>query len=217
MDILLESRETVVNACGRVWRLDKADMEQLWETMTDFATDDERLPYWAELWPSSLALSDWLAKRAREIQGRPCLDIGCGIGFTALVGQWLGARVVGMDYEIPALHFALRNARKNGVTPLWSAMDWRKPAVRQGSMAFAWGGDIMYERRFAAPLADFLAHVLAPDGVAWVAEPSRTVYEAFVAAVTSRGMGIRCVSRSDVRPLVPQERPVPVRIWQIAR
>ena len=42
-----------VNACGRDWTLERAaDMEALWESMTEF-TEDERLPYWTELWPSS--------------------------------------------------------------------------------------------------------------------------------------------------------------------
>ena len=66
--------------------------------MTEF-TEDERLPYWTELWPSSLVLADWLYQRRESLRGQPCLDLGCGIGLTALVAQWLGANVIGMDYE----------------------------------------------------------------------------------------------------------------------
>ena len=55
-----------VRAAGRLWRLSRAaDLEQLWDAMTaspdDF--DDERLPYWTELWPSSVALAGWLAQQ----------------------------------------------------------------------------------------------------------------------------------------------------------
>ena len=75
-----------VNACGRDWTLERAaDMEALWESMTEF-TEDERLPYWTELWPSSLVLADWLYQRRESLRGQPCLDLGCGIGLTALVG-----------------------------------------------------------------------------------------------------------------------------------
>ena len=74
-----------VNACGRDWTLERAaDMEALWESMTEF-TEDERLPYWTELWPSSLVLADWLYQRRESLRGQPCLDLGCGIGLTALV------------------------------------------------------------------------------------------------------------------------------------
>lgn len=98
-----------VRACGRSWELTRAaDLEQLWHAMTDDPRnfEDERLPYWTELWPSSVALAEWLALRREEIAGRPCLDLGCGLGLTALAGQWLGARVTAVDYEEAALGFA---------------------------------------------------------------------------------------------------------------
>lgn len=207
-----------VRACGREWTLERAaDMEVLWEAMTDF-TEDERLPYWTELWPSSLVLAEWLYEQRGRLAGEACLDLGCGIGFTALVGTWLGARVIGMDYEPDALRFASRNAVHNGVPqPGWVAMDWRKPAVRPRSLRFIWGGDIMYEQRFAAPVLDFLEYALAGDGVAWVAEPSRAVYDTFRSQLVSRRWAGRCVYEKAIEALYPQERPVPVRIWEIHR
>ena len=148
--------EIAVNAAGRLWRLTRAaDLEQLWDAMTDDPRnfEDERLPYWTELWPSSVALAGWLAERREEIAGRACLDLGCGLGLTALVGQWLGARVTAVDYEEDALRFARLNADRNAVAqPCWTVMDWRRPAVRARSMARIWGGDIMYEKRFVAPV-----------------------------------------------------------------
>jgi len=210
--------QLAVTACGRTWHLERENMERLWDGMIDFATEDERLPYWAELWPSSLVLASWLQTQAELIRGRMCLDIGCGIGFTALVGQWLGARVFGMDYEPRALAFARRNAVRNGTgQPWWIAMDWRRPALAAGSIDVAWGGDIMYESRFAGPLAEFLRHTLKPGGVAFVAEPSRAVYDAFFPAVAERRLGMHCVHRQEVAAVVPQERPVPVRVWRIER
>ena len=83
-----------VRAAGRLWQLSRAaDLEQLWEAMTADSRDfeDERLPYWTELWPSSVALASWLQDRKEEIAGQDCLDLGCGLGLTAMVGQWLGA------------------------------------------------------------------------------------------------------------------------------
>ena len=109
-----------VNACGRDWTLERAaDMEALWESMTEF-TEDERLPYWTELWPSSLVLADWLYQRRESLRGQPCLDLGCGIGLTALVAQWLGANVIGMDYEpgSPAFRAAQRGAQRRAPAAL---------------------------------------------------------------------------------------------------
>lgn len=210
-----------VRACGRSWELARAaDLEQLWDAMADDPRnfEDERLPYWTELWPSSVALAEWLALRREEIAGRACLDLGCGLGLTALVGQWLGARVTAVDYEEAALGFARRNAQLNQVPqPLWTLMDWRRPAVRAESMARIWGGDIMYETRFVAPVLRFLKHALAPGGAAWVAEPGRAVYEAFLHALQSGGWQGRRVHAARVEPLYAQPVPVTVQVWEIRR
>lgn len=210
-----------VRACGRSWELARAaDLEQLWDAMIDDPRnfEDERLPYWTELWPSSVALAEWLALRREEIAGRICLDLGCGLGLTALVGQWLGARVVAVDYEEAALGFARQNARLNQVSqPLWALMDWRRPAVRAQSMVRIWGGDIMYETRFVAPVLRFLDHALAPDGAVWVAEPGRAVYEAFLHALHNGGWQGRRVHAARVAPLYAQPVPVTVQIWEIRR
>lgn len=210
-----------VRAAERLWQLTRAaDLEQLWESMTTDPDgfEDERLPYWTELWPSSVALASWLALRQEEIAGRLCLDLGCGLGLTALVGQWLGARVMAVDYEEEALRFAARNATLNQVSqPLWTLMDWRRPAVRAESMARIWGGDIMYETRFVAPVLRFLGHALAPDGAVWVAEPGRTVYEAFLHALQSGGWQGRRVYSERVEPLYAQPVPVTAQIWEIRR
>jgi len=37
------------------------------------------------------------------------------------------------------------------------------------------GADILYERRFFEPVAALLDHALAPEGVAWIADPERSV------------------------------------------
>ena len=166
----------------------------------DFA--DERLPYWTELWPASVALADWLALRREEIVGRPCLDLGCGLGLTAMVGQGLGARVTAVDYEEEALRFARKNAATNGVPQPF----WRRPAVAAGCMARVWGGDIMYEKRFVAPVLHFLDRALAPDGAAWVAEPGRTVYEAFLCALHNGGWQGRQVFSRVVEPIYARAR-----------
>ena len=102
-------------------------------------------------------------------------------------------------------------------TPLWTVMDWRQPAVRPRSIFRLWGGDIMYEKRFVAPVMHFLSHVLADDGAAWVAEPGRGVYEAFLQALHGGGLEGRRVFTERVEPLYAQPVPVTVAVWEIRR
>ena len=57
-------------AGGRQFVLEReADLESLWQEMTEkpSSLEDERLPYWTELWPAALVLADWLcAGRSEE-------------------------------------------------------------------------------------------------------------------------------------------------------
>ena len=205
---------------GREWILLRpADLESLWESITDeeFA-EDERLPYWVELWPASLALAVWLSRQRNNIKGRVCLDLGCGLGFTALVGSWLGARVIGMDYESIALTYALQNTAANTLaSPLWVAMDWRRPALVPGSCSFIWGGDIMYENRFVAPVFDFLDYALERNGTVWIAEPGRNTYTLFKNTLIKKGWISRCVADNSVEALHTQRLPVSVKLWELSR
>lgn len=204
-------------ACGRTWIIERtADLETLWERIgEDEFGDDERLPYWAELWPSSLALAQWLGERRESLRGRVCVDMGCGLGLTALVGSWLGARVAAFDYEFEPLAFAARSARANQVPdPLWLQMDWRAPALRPGCAQFVWGGDVVYERRFIEPVGRFLDLVLAPEGAAWIAEPGRNLGPPFVDWL--RGAGFRC-ERARTSRFMHQGHGVTVHILEIGR
>lgn len=209
-----------VEAAGRCWRLERpASLEELWEAMAQGAVDDDaHIPYWTELWPSSVALCSWLEARRQEIAGKICLDLGCGLGLTAMTGQMLGARVLAVDYEEEALKYARHNALLNGVeAPLWTVMDWRAPAVRAGSVAVVWGGDIMYERAFITPVLDFLEHVLAAQGRVWIAEPCRSVYDVFLAALYQRRWNGQRVFSAVVDPLYAQPVRVTVHVWELTR
>lgn len=215
---LNESSFLEFSLCGKDWRIERpADLESLWNTLDqEEFTEDERLPYWVELWPSSLALASWLQSQSRYISGKKCLDLGCGLGFTALVGALEDAHVVAMDYEPEALMYAKRNALWNEVNqPLWVAMDWRFPSVIKGCFDFIWAGDIMYEKRFVSPIISFLSYTLAPKGRMWLAEPGRNIYEDFNGALRQNGWVSQCVNQERVVAL--DGVPVSANIWEIQR
>lgn len=207
-----------VEAAGRLWKLLRpADLETLWDSMTEAEfTEDERLPYWVELWPASIALCDWLAQNKNALSGRFCLDLGCGLGLTALTATQLGAKVVAVDYEKSALDYARLNADANSVAqPLWVVADWRAPAFKPKSFDYIWGGDIMYEKRFVTPVLDCLEYALAKGGRVWLAEPNRNVYDDFRSALLKRGWNSIRVMSGKVNPLHVQTSRVSVSLWEL--
>ena len=165
-----------VDVAGQTWTLERiADLETLWDAMDDDG-DENHIPYWVELWPASLTLAAWIMEQKKELQGKACLDLGCGMGLTAIVAASIGARVTAIDYEWPALFFAQKNAQINGVTsPLWLQMDWCRHGFKPGSFDVIWGGDILYEQRFFGPIASMFATVLAPGGLILLSTPERSV------------------------------------------
>ena len=208
------SQRINVHAAGRSWLLERpADLESLWQSMDeDDPKAEEHIPYWVELWPATLALCGWLARQ--ELRGRRCLDIGCGLGLSALQASSLGAQVVGMDFERDALRFAARNARINAVpSPLWVCMDWNRPGFKPGSFDRIWGGDVFYEQRFFDPLEKLLLHCLAPGGRVWFGDPERSVSSTVWARFIRRGWLVK----NQGREVVPFDQArMTVNVWELS-
>ena len=74
---------------------------------------EEYLPYWAELWPSGLALARWLA--GRRFEGCRVIELGCGLALPSIVAAARGGRVLATDWSADAVAMATLNAHRNGV------------------------------------------------------------------------------------------------------
>jgi predicted nicotinamide N-methyase len=194
-------RTTQVEAGGRDWIVERtADLEEMWAAMEegDFG-EDERLPYWAALWPAGLYLAGWLWRNQEEVRGRRCLDVGCGLGLTAVVGQAAGGQVLGMDYEWWPLAYAARNAVHNDAPgAVFVQMDWRFPALVRGSFDLIWAGDILYEKRFFEPVSALFEYALAPGGRIVVGEAARDVSSAAWERFGALGWSAKVIERGTV-------------------
>jgi predicted nicotinamide N-methyase len=147
---------------------------------------DERLPYWAELWPSARARGGGPLE-VPVPRGR-VLELGCGVALPSLVLLALGADVLATDYYDDALRFAEANAARNALPPLRTALlDWRRIPPDLGRFDLVVVADVMYERRNAEALAEALPRVVAPQGRVLLADPGRTYLGEFRARVEAAG------------------------------
>ena len=131
------------------------------------------LPYWAELWPSAMALARHLSER--DLSGQRAVELGCGVGLSTVAALDRGADVLATDYYEAALDFTRHNARVNlGREPETRPLDWRAP-VPEGLGAFdlVFAADVLYEERNARDLSGLVPALLAPEGGAVVADPGR--------------------------------------------
>ena len=148
---------------------------------------DERLPYWAEIWPSAVALAEWILGGTAIPPGASVLEIGCGLGLAGIAAGFEGARVRMTDYLDEAVRAAQENWRLNLDTePDVRRMDWRNPdrSLRADVLLAA---DVAYEERAFEPLAAAFEALLHPGGVVLLSEPRRSVARPFIRRLRHAG------------------------------
>jgi predicted nicotinamide N-methyase len=191
----------------------------------DFARD-ERLPYWADLWPAAVVLADHLLTERRLMGEAPliptaeampdtsasahrprALELGCGIGLVTIAAMRAGYDVVATDYYEDALLFAARNAwHANGREPATRMVDWRALPDDLGTYDLILAADVLYERPHATLISALIARALSPDGRALISDQGRVALQEFLDALGPFGLTHRTVhqERRPVHPPAPE-------------
>lgn len=174
----LELIEQPIGGAG--YRLYKVqNIEQVIDDVLELKPNpDDDMPYWAELWPSSVALSQFIS-RMPEIAGKSLLELGSGLGLCGIVAAKMGARVVESDFIEDALRIAEMNWLMNTSEAFQGMLlDWRHPPVKR-KFHILLASDVAYEERHFHPLLSTFNKLLAPGGEILLSEPNRTVAKEF--------------------------------------
>jgi predicted nicotinamide N-methyase len=148
---------------------------------------DERLPYWADVWPSSVILATRMATDAGS--GGSLLELGCGLGIVSMAAMRAGFDVLATDYYEDALRFTRANAWRNlRREPETRVVDWRELPSDLGTFDVIVAADVLYEMTYADFVADALAAALASKGTAIIADPGRIAVDRFLEACAARGL-----------------------------
>jgi predicted nicotinamide N-methyase len=159
------------------------------ELIDESAFDEEEfLPYWAELWPSGVALARHVD--GLDLRGRRVLELGCGLGLPSLAAALGGADVLATDWAEEAVALLRENAARNGVTLRAERVRWDEPGSLIGEAPWdvVLGADLLYESRNAAQLAALLPRL---GGEVLLAEPGRPQAAAFFARRPAEQVGDR--------------------------
>ena len=140
---------------------------------------EEFLPYWAELWPSSLALARALA--GRSLRGARTVELGCGLGLPSIAAALAGARVLATDWSPDAVAALAANAERNGVALETLVCSWTEPGplLDRAPWDLVLAADVLYEARNAEALLVLLPRL---GREALIADPGRPAAERFLAA-----------------------------------
>lgn len=149
--------------------------------------EDERLPYWAVIWPAAIGLGMHLFEHPIQMQD-PVLELGCGIGVAGIAAARAGLTVHACDYDQDALAFTRHNAALNEVEERMTIrhMDWRTPDLTDRYEIII-GSDIVYERPDHQPILNLLETTLLPGGVFLLSDPDRRPTQTFVESLSRQG------------------------------
>ena len=140
--------------------------------------EDEFLPYWAELWPSGVALARYVA--SLDLTGTSVLELGCGLALPSFAAAWAGAEVLATDWAPEAVELAAQNASTNGLDITTAVLAWEDGLTCEcGQFELVLAADVLYERRNARLLLAVLEAVVAPTGEGLIADPGRRHAAAF--------------------------------------
>jgi predicted nicotinamide N-methyase len=174
---------------------------------------DERLPYWADVWPSSILLAAKLIDLAGA--GRTALELGCGVGLSTLAATSAGFDVLSTDYYEDALDVTRANVFRNlGTIGRTRLVDWRHFPADLGTFDLVFASDVLYEKEYAELLPVLLLRLLAPKGIALIADPGRVAAPIFVEACGIHGLEIR---KKETRPFEAGEIRQKIDIYEIVR
>ena len=156
--------------------------------------DDERLPYWADLWPSARVLAERVA--TMPVDGRRFLELGCGTGLVSVAAAIAGFDVTATDYYDEALRFTALNVLVNTGALIDTRIgDWRRFPHDIGRFELVVASDVLYEQPHAGLIAGVLDRTLTARGSAIIADPGRIAAPQFVDECKERGMPAAILDR----------------------
>jgi predicted nicotinamide N-methyase len=160
--------------------------------------EDEFLPYWAELWPSGIALARHVGRL--DLDRKRVLELGCGLALPSFAAALAGAEVVATDWAADAVELVVLNAAANGLSVTAAVLRWDSdPAPAGATFDLVLAADVLYEQRNALPLLDLLEETLAPGGEALIADPGRRHAAAFFDSVCAAGWSVEQIA-VDILP-----------------
>jgi predicted nicotinamide N-methyase len=154
--------------------------------------EDEFLPYWAELWPSGIALARHVARL--DLDGKRVLELGCGLALPSFAAAFAGAEVVATDWAADAVDLVALNAAANGLSVTTALLDWGSDPPPAGTFDLVVAADVLYEERNALPLLRLLEETVAAGGEALIADPGRRHAAAFFDGVRAAGWSVEQIA-----------------------
>ena len=170
------------------------NIDQLFDALLAKGSDhedvlDEKIPYWAELWPSAIAMSQYLIENKVLLQGKSIIEIGSGLGLPSIVASEFASDIVCTDYIQESLDFAKTNYllnHSNDDKIKFEILDWRNSESTNQKYDMVIASDVAYERKAFDDLEKCIHRLSHENTIVLLSEPNRHMAVDFLASLKNQ-------------------------------
>jgi predicted nicotinamide N-methyase len=84
-------------------------------------------PYWSQVWPAAVALTQFIVKHSELVQNKNVLEIAAGLGLPSIVAAHYAQSVLCTDAQPEVIDYIQASAKQNRINNLeTAALDWNK-------------------------------------------------------------------------------------------
>lgn len=178
----LNTRDIIINYSD--------NLDGLFDEMTDedFG-EDERFPYYINIWESGPVLSKWLLENVDNLDKMTAIELGSGTGVAGIALATSGCRVIFTDYEEYSVKLCRRNAEQNGITnSSYLVADWRKFPEINEKINIVLCSDLLYENKQVIPLFSVTKSFIKKGSTVYISDPGRGHIETYISLMNQDGM-----------------------------
>jgi predicted nicotinamide N-methyase len=155
-------------------------------------------PYWAKVWPSSLALMAYLEEQEDLVKEKTVLEIGAGTGLPSFSIARSAASIILSDHSEEAVELMEKNIAHLGLANVKAmCLDWNHfPEEIKAEVVLL--SDINYAPEQFSPLFTLIHRFLAENAVVIIATPQRMLGAPFVEALLPKVITNQLFYKEDV-------------------
>lgn len=147
------------------------------------ANPEQPFPYWARLWPASIALSEFIINHENCFRNKTVLELAAGLGLPALVASAFAPKVYCSDYMEDAVALAEQSVKLNGIKNMeCMQLDWNQHSLFPQSDIILMS-DVNYEPAAFDGLLQVFHALLQQQKTIVLASPQRLMAKPFIAAL----------------------------------
>jgi predicted nicotinamide N-methyase len=144
---------------------------------------DAVFPYWAKLWPSSIAMASFIANNPQLISNKKVLELGAGLGLPSLVAAQIAQQVVCSDYVQEPLNFVQQSIEINQYNNVFcSIINWSNLPLNTTTEVLLLS-DINYEPTAFVNINLMLQYFLQQGSLIILTTPQRLMAKQFIEAI----------------------------------